>query len=251
MEDSERAYAERVRNTSVMNMSLETLFPDERVRMLADAAGKGQLSRVEELVSQGVDVNAKGTQNAPPLFWAFRNYAGFHKLLELGANPNVVIQTTSILGLAIQHRDIRFMEDVLAHGGDPNIRYGSGLLIGTAIHYVLMPELTDRLLLLLKSGADINAQRNNGATPVMDAVRRGEFDVAYWLLEKGADYRIKALGGKTLIDDLAISKRVILPNSDRGRAMQRVIEWLERRGRGLANAVLPWPRRTILMPLMG
>lgn len=230
MEDSERAYAERVRNTSVMNMSLETLFPDERVRMLADAAGKGQLSRIEELVRQGVDVNAKGTQNASPLFWAFRNYAGFHKLLELGASPNVVIQTTSILGLAVRHRDIRFMEDVLAHGGDPNIRYGSSSLIGTAIHNVLRPEYRDRLLLLLKAGADINAQNEGRATPMMTAAFLGEFDVVYLLLEKGADYRIKGPGGKTLMDSLAISKRVILPNSDRGKAMQRVIEWLEKRG---------------------
>ncbi len=53
---------------------------------------------MDQLIADGVDVNAKGKDNVTPLFWAFfdNKLPRFKKLLEHGADPNVLL--TSNLG---------------------------------------------------------------------------------------------------------------------------------------------------------
>ena len=102
LEESEKEWNERAKTEFIAFMSLETMFPDESVRALAKAAAKGRVGTVEELVDLGVDVNASGTKGATPLFWAMSNYNGFKKLLELGADPNVIFGNGgSIMHIAV------------------------------------------------------------------------------------------------------------------------------------------------------
>jgi hypothetical protein len=61
MESSERKFNKAQSQRLVMFMSLETMFPDPRMRALAKAAGRGRIGKVEQLVADGVDVNSRGT----------------------------------------------------------------------------------------------------------------------------------------------------------------------------------------------
>src|SRR5690625_6364209 len=67
MKSSEEAFNKRQGQELIIQMPLRTMFPNQPVRALAEAAGKGRLTKLEELVEQGVDVNARGNNDATPL----------------------------------------------------------------------------------------------------------------------------------------------------------------------------------------
>ena len=202
MEDAEQAWRERRRRTSISVMSLDRMFPDRRVRDLADAAGRGRLERVEELLRAGVDPNARGTSRATPLWWAFRkgNLDGFVCLLESGADPNLTIGTneTTIMHAAIKSIDLRFLEAALAHGGDPDVREGNARWT-PAFETVVATRPGDvrALQLLIAAGADLEVEDKFGNTVAMAADNRP--DILYELLLSGADYRKTFPKGQTLL----------------------------------------------------
>ena len=234
MEEASRKYAEKVRLRKLALMSLETMFPDEDARALAKAAGKGKVKKVEELIKSGINVDVKGTKGATPLFWAMANYKGFKKLLELGADPNIVYgDGNTVINMAVRLKDRRFLEALLEHGANPNLKIAS---IGkwksfesTPIFHALS-QGKDRVDLLLNYGADINAQDSFGTTPVMTAAGRAEFEMAQYLLEMGADYQIKNDAGETLATRVADTVGKLRPRSDAAKWQVKVIEWLESRG---------------------
>src|SRR5690606_27774060 len=101
--------------------------PEPQVRALAKAAGNGDVKEIEALVQQGASVNAHGTRNATPLFWAMRedSIKGFTRLLELGADPNVIFDDGgTVMHWAVRHKNDAFLKVALAHGGDPNLNAG-------------------------------------------------------------------------------------------------------------------------------
>ena len=228
MEEAEKERNERVRKELLAYMSLETMFPDESVRALAKAAAKGRVRTVEELVNSGVDVNSSGTQGATPLFWAMSNYKGFKKLLELGADPNVIYgDGGTVMHWAVQMNDNRFLEAALEHGGNPNLVAKGSMFEDTPIFQALSQGI-EKVEILLEAGANIDAQNNFGTTPVMTAFGRTDFDVVYYLLERGANYKIKNNAGWTLANRVANAEGRLIPKAELERL--KVVEWLESRG---------------------
>lgn len=230
MKSAEQAANERARKELVAYMSLETMFPDPQVRALAEAAGNGQLQKIEALVEQGVDVNARGARNATPLFFAMRssNLEGFKKLLELGANPNVVFDDGgTVMHWAVQHKNEAFLKAALEHGGNPNLEAGQD---NETPLFDTIGEQSDKLDILLEAGADVNVQERYGFTPVILAAGRGRFDIVYKLLDHGADYRIKTKSGHDLADIIADTHERMDPSHEMYTWMQKVIARLEERG---------------------
>ncbi|NQY66062.1 MAG: DUF2974 domain-containing protein [Alteromonadaceae bacterium] len=124
---SEREYNKRMSQDLLANMSLETMFENTQIRKLAQAAGDGdgELSIVATLVQQGVDVNSRGKGNATPLFWSMKNFDGYNKLLELGADPNIIFNDGgNVIHWAMRIEDDRFLDAALKHGGDANLVAG-------------------------------------------------------------------------------------------------------------------------------
>lgn len=234
MKSAEKKFNERVRQDTLALMTLETMFPNEDARALARAAGKGKIKKVEELVKSGVDVNARGTQGATPLFWAMANYKGFKKLLELGADPNIVYgDGNTVIHMAVKMKDSRFIEALLEHGANPNLKVGSRGKWKSLENTPLFDALSQgkaRIDLLISAGADLNAQDSFGVTPVMSAVGRGDFEIAYYLLERGADYRIKTEAGETLASRVSDKIGAMRTGSDAAKWQAKVIDWLEERG---------------------
>ena len=228
MEEAEKERNERVRKELLAYMSLETMFPDESVRALAMAAAKGRVRTVEELVNSGVDVNSSGTQGATPLFWAMSNYNGFKKLLELGADPNVIYgDGGTVMHWAVLVEDNRILEAALEHGGNPNLVAKGSMFEDTPIFQALS-QGKEKVEILLEAGANIDAQNNFGTTPVMTAFGRTDFDVVYYLLERGANYKIKNNAGWTLANRVANAEGRLIPKAELKRL--KVVEWLESRG---------------------
>jgi len=88
---------------------------------------------MEHLIAEGAYVNAKGKGDMTPLLWAFpdNQLERFTKLLERGADPNVVISSDfgtkgaiapgdSVTYLASGSNFPGYFDAVFTHHGDPN-----------------------------------------------------------------------------------------------------------------------------------
>lgn len=224
MEVSERESLFRQQDQLLAFMPLEKVFVDVRARTLAEAAANGEVDLVRSLVADGVDVNVRGTDNATPLYWALRNIDGFRVLLELGADPNVVMGGTSVIHQAAGHADITFLVEALNHGGDPNIR--AGQFHETPLFAAMMPGYNSRdrnaVELLLKAGAEISAELSGEAfgeplpkqTPVTQAALLKRYDLVYLFLSSDAGPTIDNVSQISLRDHIAADESTFLPDSE-------------------------------------
>jgi ankyrin repeat protein len=239
MESAQRKFDEQQRKQVVAFMSLDTMFPDPSVRALAKASGKGDVKKIDQLVAQGVNVNSRGTQNATPLYWAQRNYEGFKRLLELGADPNVVFgDGGSVMHSAVGYKDERILKVALQFGGNPNLVSGSGshdTPLFRAIPNRLSPSDMDAINILLQAGADINAKDIFGNTPVLRAASLGRFDLVYELLQRGADYTIKGKTGRDLVSQILSKRKLMDPKHELYAWMEKVVAWLHTRNVDVPN----------------
>ena len=242
MDSAEKAFNERQRKELVAHMSLEAMFPDPQVRALAEAAGKGEIKKIEKQVAQDVDVNSQGTQNATPLFWALRNIniEGFEKLLNLGADPNIIFADGSVMHWAAKSEDTRFLRKALSHGGNPNLVAGKPA--GSPLFETIGVQGSDNresMLILLDSGANINAVTGSekifgmsmgGKTSMMVAATVVRFDIVYELLSRGADYNLKDDSGQDLLDRIVTKRGRFVSGSKQEKYLEKVIAWLSERG---------------------
>ena len=230
MDSAEKKFNEAQSQRVVAFMSLETMFTDRQVRALAKAAGDGNINKIEQLVKEGVSVNSKGTQGATPLFWALRNYDGFKRLLELGADPNVVFGNGdggSVVHAAVTAKDERFLKAVFQHGGNPNLVDNQS---GYTPLFSALPMGVRTVETLLDAGASINAQDRFGNTAAIAAAGRGRFEIVYKLLERGADYTLKDSTGHDLADEVASVVGMLRPGSESAKWQTKVIGWLRAKG---------------------
>jgi len=180
-------------------------FSDPSVVALAYAAQTGNMQEIDRLVAAGVDVNTVGRDGVTPLYWAFlaQNKAGFKRLLEHGANPN--LQTDD--GDTVMHfaaglaKDSEWIELALKYGGDPNVVITKNRYCPkrTPIYSAINKEHTRAVELLIEAGADLNHRDKENETPLEFAVWCGRsFDIVYLLLKAGSDYRKKTHGGEDI-----------------------------------------------------
>ena len=269
--ESQIAWSRRRSQEFVSWMSLETMFADPSARALAEAAGKGRIARLDELVAQGVDVNSRGKKGAIPLFWALRDIRGFERLLELGADPNALfgrgddpkMSDSSVMNWVVQHQDIRFLRKALEHGGDPNL---AEVPSGRTPLFDIRKDLGFKhymaaVRMLVDAGADIDAREGlvpgrvyaNGRSHLVSASYVDGNDIALEMLRLGANHRARDANGHGLVDTILQKREPPGPGLQfRGvgrrhkklRDLQALVDWLSARGvriieRGAAAAARP------------
>jgi uncharacterized protein len=198
----------------------------------------GSYDVADFLIASHANVNQKDAQRFTPLFWAVdrRNmetapnfpwmvtrdpFPLIVKLLDAGADPNAVINSTprarmregsprlvyaTTLMRAAFSGDIELVKLLLAHGADPHIissdrettlmaACGTGFING--YHRQRPPaERLEVVKLLIDRGEDVNAADGYGITPLMVAANLGDLNVVKYLVEKGADLNAHDLGKK-------------------------------------------------------
>lgn len=190
----------------------EDYFDDPNVVALCHAIEANDLAEMDRLVAAGADVKALGKGKMTPLLWAYpdNKLPRFKRLLELGADPNVIVESDfnthgaiirgdSVTQMACKTEFPGYFEVVFSHGGDPNL-VGTGIIPETPLFMVIGGVGKDkigRVELLIRKGANLNQLDGAECTPAMSAVVRRRFDIALVLLKAGADPRIYKPGSNT------------------------------------------------------
>jgi len=232
----------------------EDYFSDPQVINLCAAIRANDLDQIEQLVKAGANVNAKGKHNMTPLLWAFpdNKLPRFQKLLELGADPNVVIESDfnskgqihaghSVTHLAATTAFPGYFKQVMKHGGDAHLldRKSNETLVHAIISSPA-PNKKERIQLLLDKKVDLDHISNLYDTAVMRAVGwGGQYDIALMLLEAGADPKVyRAKSNKKLIHVVAQDESRASRSSDNKMKSEynALVKWLAERGESLAKA---------------
>lgn len=105
-------------------------------------------------------------------------------LLRAGANPNVRIDGQKpIIDQAIVQGQIEVLELLIENGASVNVKYG----YMSPILYASRHNRKDMVDMLIKGGACLEVEDEDGDTPLLTAVKMEFHALAIFLLEKGAD----------------------------------------------------------------
>ncbi|HYV37455.1 MAG TPA: ankyrin repeat domain-containing protein [Gemmataceae bacterium] len=220
-------------------LEAKSLFSDPQVLKLVQAAEQGDEKTIDELVKQGVDVNAKGRYGVTPLLrclWA-QNKKGYSKLLGHKADSNILNERgQSVMSQAALADNPFWLDQALKNGGNPNlVNKGSKFNPGeTPLFYAIGNQRTENAKLLIAAGADIHHKNEKGYFPLMLAVSRPAYPIAYLLLEAGADYHQKEpFGGKNAVEWISGRNLDSIPPhmvDEQGPWYLKTVEWLRNKG---------------------
>jgi ankyrin repeat protein len=178
---------------------IDEAFEDPRAAELAKAVVGGDLERIETLVGEGVSVDSVDRKDTSLLEYAVNwdRKASFARLLELGADPNLLSASnhTTILHWVAVNYDSEWLRMAIEAGADPNIANKSGR---TPLFPAMAAKNPNNLELLLDAGADINHQDVAGQTPAVFAAGVLDYESVLYLLKRGACPDIPDQFGKNL-----------------------------------------------------
>ncbi len=183
---------------------------------LIDAVKNNNLTEVQKLIKNGVDVNEKDDYGETALhFAADVGSVDIAKLLlKSGANVNAKNQNGGLTPLMVAsfamraqiltdkaarekmlNNEAKIVKLLLDHGALVNEKDNQGetaLMYGTTT----TPKIES---LLIKHGADVNAKDKNGETVLINAAAAGNPEIVELLLKHGADAKAKDNDGVTAI----------------------------------------------------
>ncbi|HEY5714288.1 MAG TPA: ankyrin repeat domain-containing protein [Candidatus Gracilibacteria bacterium] len=138
-----------------------------------------------------------GKQNRDPLFWLFvmnrdteAKKKGFKHLLKNGANPlHIAEDSQTVLHLSAGHKDPYYLKTILEVQPDIDIDFESSKSSwATPLMKALLSDRYENFKIILEHGTDIEKKNARGDTPL--AMARSDYEFAYLLLQRGADYTV-------------------------------------------------------------
>jgi len=200
---------------------------------IAQAIRTNTPQRIEQLVKTkpNVDLNKIGKEGMTLLFWAcaHRYPRTVDKLLQLGANPNILIKNgeskTHLVAITASGAIDESFQLLLKYNGNPD-----GEMDGTpAVFKTIYARRFDRLKLLLSKGANINAIDKQTDLSLMHfCAKLNLYEQVAFLIEQGADFNRKSkIGGSV---PLQVQKRKGKLNEEAEKWRTKVEEMLIERG---------------------
>jgi uncharacterized protein len=155
--------------------------------MVAVSTGSLPISKL--LVERGADVNAVETfRNQNALMWA------------AGGNAPDIVDLLLSHGAKNVNLRAKFDDWPRQQTSEPRAQYQSRQTGGlTALLYATRSGCLRCAASLVKAGADVNKPNPDGVTPLINALDNKRFDVAMFLLDKGANPHTWDISGRTPI----------------------------------------------------
>ena len=186
--------ADRSRIESLIAQGADVNARDRRggVTPLMYAAALGSLETMQLLLDKGADVNGRSAAGATALMWAAADPAKVRLLLDRGADVKIVSESgrTALMLAAASDQSADTVRLLLQRGSDATIvdRERSSTLGAAAFG-----NDTETMRQLLAAGASVNAANVIGNTPLMQAAANGNLEAVQLLLKSGAE--VNAVAG--------------------------------------------------------
>ena len=195
------------------NWRPEFFFDDPKVIDLCKAIEAKDLKKIDRLVVEGADVNAKGKGNMTPLLWAFPENKPevFKRILEHGADPHVTVTSEfntnksagykdtrmpriypgdSVFYLAARTRFPNFFRYVMQYGDNPNFVCEKNGKTSPLVSVILgeCPDKMGAIQLLIDAGADLEYTGESVHTALCVSALHKDYTLTLLLLQAGASY---------------------------------------------------------------
>lgn len=166
---------------------------------LWSAAREGDLGRVQQVLGQGAEVNAKHPDGGAALIKAADR--GHQEILQALLAAGAMVDGrdaegwTALMWSAERGR-LELVNLLIAAGADPKARNEAG---GVPIMPAALNGHVKVLKVLLEKGAEVNAAANDRSTALMVAAREGQTEALRFLLASGADPNLTTRDGLTAL----------------------------------------------------
>jgi ankyrin repeat protein len=172
---------------------------DSQIATITKAATLDDVREVKTLIDKGMSPNQKDPRNMPILMIAIQENSV--KTVDYLINakgidlnqPNMSNETP--LMFAALYGQLSLVKILVDQKQVPVNRSG-----WTPLHYACTNGNYDIALFLLDKGAAVDALSPNETTPLMMAIRAGNIQLARLLLDRGADIRLRNQQGYSAID---------------------------------------------------
>lgn len=157
---------------------------------LQEAARRGDLAAVKNLLAKGTDVNAKDEGGAAALLWAVSRNQGpvAELLLANGADVDAASEDkTTSLHLAARYGEVDMVRILLKRRAAADAQNSAG---DTPLQLAVSKGFVEIAQALVESGADVNLANQNGLTAMHYAAAKGHVAAVEFLLSKKADVNV-------------------------------------------------------------
>lgn len=185
----------------------ETYFPAGPALDAARAIRDENVAALDKVfrTHPGFDPNQPGSKGVTLLFWAYAHHSVpmLQALVHHGANVNQVLhlphprpasqggdwmENTHLLNIATEGPKDELLLALLDLGADPNAK---NYQQEPALINAIFVRQYNRMKILLDHGAAINATTTGGETAASILANLNYFELVYYLLERGADWRVR------------------------------------------------------------
>jgi hypothetical protein len=170
---------------------------------LHDAAARGDVAEIEQLIAEGEKPNIQDANSRTPLLVAafLHQHGAARALIRLGADPNALdAQRYDVITIAAVNNDLEMLEIALAGGG--NAHAVTGPYDGTALIAAAHRGHAEIVRALIAAKAPLNHVNNLGWTALLEAVVLGNGGANHTatveaLVKAGADVMLSDRYGTT------------------------------------------------------
>jgi ankyrin repeat protein len=212
------------------SMNARDYFTSPAELAFVDAVSTGDVRKLERLVAQGADVNARGRDGMTPAFWALAHLSkgALAFLLEHGADPNaqLIPDGNSVMSISAMGNDSWYLREAIDHGG--NVNLVNPVSCHTPIFDAMLALRDENVRILIAAHADLNTVDKMGNTPAIVAAGQWRYDWVYELLNAGADPTVRTPAGITLLT--RVRRVPITPANPNYPWKLKVVELLKERG---------------------